>query len=181
MFEQDNEIRDHPDRTNESRIAMLKEEMEIITSVVYTQRQIVGQMQLRRIDKSGANIGQSQINHHYSAVQESRARQNVPYYTVERRAARGISDGRQRTRVERSSRHHHHHQHEEYYPEYTYEFSQGASLDGFSKLSPTDNGGILGLLLDDCTIWLETRDRGFQEMKLEVARLRTMVSFNGPV
>ncbi|KAK8069876.1 Mg2+ transporter [Apiospora phragmitis] len=153
----ENEIMVNPNRSHQSRISWFREEIAIIRNVVNSQRQNVSRFQ-------------------------SRTTRVPPHHT--RTEGLILKQETERSRYEREERDLRRTMHDKYamshgidrYRSYEdVDFDASSSLADFSKLSPTDPNGLLGLLIGDCKTWLERRDREFGDMDAEASRLDAMV------
>ncbi|KAK8115783.1 hypothetical protein PG984_012285 [Apiospora sp. TS-2023a] len=144
MKDLDNMIRTSPNRSHQSRLTSLKEEIEIIRYVVKAQRRMAMQLQS-----------------HSPRCPPLHARAEAEILQQETRKSKLERAGR-----DPDDRYHPYSD--------DFDFDVSASVVDFKKLSPTDPNGLLGLLIGDCKSWLERRDREFGDMDAEASRLEAM-------
>ncbi|KAK6856541.1 hypothetical protein PG995_006728 [Apiospora arundinis] len=150
----DGEIREKPDRSHQSRINRIKEEIAIIKGVVQAQKRMVTRLQFRPPTRDRP---------YQTGVEAQILKVYTDRSTLERtgRTCRDLQQQRapaNRRGDEDDDVYHPYNDNDD-------DFDMGASLTESFKLSPTDPNGLLGLLLGDCQTYLERREGEFYKIK----------------
>ncbi|KAK7973707.1 hypothetical protein PG989_015555 [Apiospora arundinis] len=150
----DGEIREKPDRSHQSRINRIKEEIAIIKGVVQAQKRMVTRLQFRPPTRDRP---------YQTGVEAQILKVYTDRSTLERtgRTCRDLQQQRapaNRCGDEDDDVYHPYNDNDD-------DFDMGASLTESFKLSPTDPNGLLGLLLGDCQTYLERREGEVYKIK----------------
>ncbi|KAK8877585.1 hypothetical protein PGQ11_002531 [Apiospora arundinis] len=170
------EIRENPDRSHQSRISWIKEEISIIQEVVQAQKSMVAQLQLRPPSRDRAHRtfteasilkGDTDKSMLERAGRTERDLQHSTYQTSSRLRTAQITIPNRRVPVQDEPRYHSYNNNDD-------DLNMGASLTESFKLSPTDPNGLLGLLLGDCQTYLERRDGELSKLNYASSNLLRM-------